>query len=226
MIITLDGPSASGKSTISRILAHRLGYYYLNSGLLYRALSYVLTAMRGYTVQTLDQLKQEDIDYCFNAARFSYRYDEQNNERIFFDNEDITVYLKNQTIDKVASIISVNMHVRDAITRIQHHIAADHNIVTDGRDVGSVVFPHADYKFFITASIEVRAQRWQKDQQEKYDNHFSLEQAIAIITDRDERDRTRDIAPLVVPHNAVVIDTSDLTIQQTLEKILEYIRNC
>lgn len=225
MIITMDGPVASGKSTIARIIAHRLGYYYLNSGLLYRALSYVLITMRGYTLETLDQLKQEDIDYCFDTARFSYRYDEQNNERIFFDNQDITPYLKDRIIDQVASIISVNAQVRDAITHIQHRIADDHNIVTDGRDVGSVVFPYADYKFFITASLEVRAQRWQKDQQEKYGNYFSLEKSIAIITDRDERDKTRIIAPLRVPAGGVVVDTSDMTIEQTIAKMFGYIRN-
>jgi cytidylate kinase len=223
MIITMDGPVASGKSTIARIIAHKLGYYYLNSGLLYRALSYVLITMRGYTVETLNELKQKDIDYCFDTARFSYRYDEQNNERIFFHNQDITSYLKDRMIDQVASIISVNAQVREAITHIQHRIADDHNIVTDGRDVGSVVFSHADYKFFVTASLEVRAQRWQKDQQEKYGNHLSLSEAIAIITDRDERDKTRVIAPLIVPVGAIVIDTSNMTIEQTIEKIIEII---
>ncbi len=225
MIITIDGPVASGKSTISRILAHRLGYYYLCSGLLYRALSYVLITFRGYTLETLDQLKQEDIDYCFDTARFSYRYNEHNNERIFFDNKDITSYLKDRIIDQVASIISVNVHVRNAITHIQHRIAADHNIITDGRDVGSVVFPNANYKFFITASLEVRAQRWRKDQQEKYDNYFSLSESVAAIADRDERDRTRSIAPLIVPDNAIIIDTSDMTIEQIIDKILEYIKS-
>jgi len=224
MIITLDGPVASGKSTIARIIAHRLGYYYLNSGLLYRALSYVLITFRGYTVETLNELKQKDIDYCFDAGRFSYRYDEENNEHIFFNHVDITSYLKDRIIDQVASIISVNMHVRHAVTAMQHAIAADHNIVTDGRDVGSVVFPDADYKFFITASVHVRAQRWCKDQQQKYGNVFSPEQAITIITDRDERDKTRTIAPLIVPAEAIVIDTSDLSIEQTLEALLQYLK--
>src|SRR5204863_1581566 len=130
--------------------------------------SYVLITFRGYTLETLDQLKQEDIDYCFDAARFSYRYNEQNNEHIFFNHIDITSYLKDRIIDQLASIVSVNMHVRHAVTAMQHTIAADHNIVTDGRDVGSIVFPQADYKFFVTASMQVRAERWRKDQEEKY----------------------------------------------------------
>jgi len=223
-IITIDGPVASGKSTVSRILAHKLGYYYLCSGLLYRALSYIIIHDREYTVATLNEITQKDIDYCINPTRFSYQYDDQHQERIIFCNNDITPYLKDRSIDQVASIISVNINVRHAITQLQHAIAAQHNVVTDGRDVGSVVFPHAAYKFFITASIAIRAQRWQKDQ-EKYGNHFSTQEAIAAITDRDERDKTRDIAPLIVPNNAIIIDTSDLTIEQTVEKMLRSIKN-
>ena len=153
------------------------------------------------------------------------RYNEQNNEHIFFNHIDITSYLKDRIIDQLASIVSVNMHVRHAVTAMQHTIAADHNIVTDGRDVGSIVFPQADYKFFVTASMQVRAERWRKDQEEKYGNYFSLQEAITIITDRDERDRTRMIAPLIVPVGAIVIDTSDMTIEQTIERILAYVRN-
>lgn len=224
MIITIDGPAASGKSTIARILAERLGYYYLCSGLLYRALSYVLLTFRGYTLETLDQLKQEDIDYCFDAVRFSYRYDEKNKEHIFFNDSDITIYLKDRSIDKASSIISVNMHVRDAITHMQHRIADGHDIVTDGRDVGSLVFPDAEYKFFITAAIEVRAERWRHDQ-EKYDHYFSLEEAITIITDRDERDKTRQVGPLIIPEGAIIVDTSELNVEQTIEKMQGYLRN-
>ncbi len=171
MIITIDGPVASGKSTVSRILAHRLSYYYLCSGLLYRTLSYVLITFRGYTLETLNQLKQEDIEYCFDETHFSYCYDKKNNEHIFFNDQDITSYLKAELIDKVASIVSINRQVRDAVTKKQHTIAAHHNIVTDGRDVGSVVFPQAEYKFFITASATIRAERWRKDQQ-KYGNNI------------------------------------------------------
>jgi cytidylate kinase len=223
VIITIDGPVASGKSTVSRILAHKLGYYYLCSGLLYRALSYLLINYCEYTLENLNDVTEDDIFRCLNTAQFSYRYTQEGNERIFFDDEDITGYLKDSFIDKVASIISVNGQVRHAITQLQHTIADQHNIVTDGRDVGSVVFPYAEYKFFITASVEIRAQRWLKDQ-EKYDKHFSLDEAIAIITDRDERDKARTIAPLIIPHNAIIIDTSDLTIDQTIEKMLNYIK--
>jgi cytidylate kinase len=224
MIITIDGPVASGKSTVSRILAHRLGYYYLCSGLLYRTLSYVLITFRGYTLETLNQLKQEDIEYCFDETHFSYCYDKKNNEHIFFNGQDITSYLKAELIDKVASIISINRQVRDTVTKKQHTIAAHHNIVTDGRDVGSVVFSQAEYKFFVTASIGIRAERWRKDQK-KYGVTILPNDAVAIITDRDERDKNRVIAPLIVPEGAIVIDTSELSIEQTIEKMLASIKN-
>ncbi len=224
MIITIDGPVASGKSTISRILAHDLGYYYLNSGALYRALGYLLVNKCGYAEQSIVHPHAADIITCFDQHRFSYVYDDIHGERIFFDQRDITSYLKDRFMDKMASVVSVDPHVREAVTAIQRRIASHHNIVTDGRDVGSVVFADADVKFFITASVEVRARRWQKDQ-EKYGNHVSVDEAMKMITDRDNRDTYRTIAPLVIPQHAITIDTSELTIEQTVEKMLGYIKN-
>ncbi len=224
MIITLDGPVASGKSTVSRMLAQKLGYYYLNSGALYRALGYLLVNKYGYTEQSVAHPTTEDITNCCNPSRFSYQYDAQHRERIFFDGVNITPYLKDRLMDKIASIVSVNEQVRKAVTQMQRDIARKYNIVTDGRDVGSVVFSHAEVKFFITASVEVRAQRWKKDQ-EKYGNHISYEEAINLITDRDNRDMHRTIAPLIIPLGAIIIDTSDLTLDQTLAKMIECIKN-
>jgi CMP/dCMP kinase len=224
MIVTIDGPVASGKSTVSRMLAQQLGYYYLCSGLLYRALGYLLINLYEYTLETIAHPTQEDIERCLDSAYFSYRYDDTHQERVFFKDQDITPYLKDKFIDKVASIMSVDAHVRHAVAQLQRSIASAHNIVTDGRDVGSAVFPHAEVKFFVTASVQVRAQRWRKDQ-EKYSNYLSEEQAIASITDRDDRDKNRTIAPLIIPDGAIIIDTSELTIQETIDEMLKYIKN-
>jgi len=225
MIITIDGPVASGKSTVSRILADKLGFYYLCSGLLYRAIAYLLVNNYGYTVETLTTIPIEDIMQCVDPTRLRYDYDELSQERVFFDNSDITPYLKDKFIDQVTSIVSVNKNVRKAITAIQRDIATHYSVVTDGRDVGSVVFPAAPVKFFITASVAVRAERWRKDQ-ERYDNHFSVDEAIALITDRDDRDKNRAIAPLIVPDDAIVIDTSALSVEQTIEMMMSYINDC
>lgn len=225
MIITIDGPVASGKSTVSRLLAQRLGYYYLCSGLLYRALAYLLVTRHGYTLETIANPDIKDINACFDAHFFVYQYDQKTEEHIFFDAQDITPYLKDTFIDKVTSLISVNKQVRSAVTAIQHAIAAQHDIVTDGRDVGSVVFPQAEFKFFVTASVAVRANRWRKDQ-EKYGKFLSFDEAVALITDRDNRDKYRDIAPLIVPQGAIVIDTTELTIQEAVELMMRYINGC
>jgi cytidylate kinase len=222
MIITIDGPVASGKSTISRILADTLEYYYVCSGLIYRAIAYVLVERYGYTPETLASVRAEDLAACIDPKRLQYSYDGLSQERIFFDHEDITSYLKDKFIDNITSLVSVNKDVRKAVTALQRSIAGNHNIIIDGRDVGSVVFPDAELKFFVTASVPVRAERWRKDQ-ERYNNYVSHDEAIALITERDERDKNRTIAPLVVPKNAITIDTSTLTVDQTIEKMMEYI---
>ncbi len=222
MIITIDGPVASGKSTISRILADKLEYYYVCSGLIYRAIAYVLVNHYGYTPETLSSVSAENVMRCADPKRLQYSYDGLSHERIFFDHTDITTYLKDKFIDNVTSLVSVNKDVRKAVTAVQHRVAQDYNVVVDGRDVGSVVFPDAQLKFFVTASVAVRAERWRKDQ-ERYNNHISFDEAVRLITERDERDKNRVIAPLVVPKNAITIDTSTLTIDETIEKMMEYI---
>jgi cytidylate kinase len=222
MIITIDGVVASGKSTIARMLAHKLGYYYVCSGLLYRALAYVLINKFNYTEETVHTVNPQDIAACFDSSLFSYVYDEEHNERVFFEGQDITPYLKDSFIDKVTSITSVNVHVRHSVTQLQHTLAAEHDIVIDGRDVGSIVFPHAQVKFYLTASIEVRAQRWMNDQNRR-GHHYSLQEAVEKIADRDNRDTERAIAPLIIPDGAVVVDNSNVTLDQTLKEMLIHV---
>lgn len=223
MIITIDGPTASGKSTIARMLAQELGYYYVCSGLLYRALAYLLINNYGYTESTVAHVDPQDIAACFDQDKFMYLYDAEYGERILFDNEDITPYLKDSFIDRITSITSVNEYVRHFVTIMQHAIKDDHDIVIDGRDTGSAVFPHADVKFFLTASLEVRAQRWLTDQN-KHGHHFTLEQAMQKVADRDKRDMERAIAPLIIPNGGIVVDNSGLTLEQTFQEMLAHVR--
>ncbi len=222
MIITIDGPVASGKSTIGRMLAKRLGSYYIYSGLLFRGLAYYLINHAGYKEDALYNPSKQDIAVFLNPERTIYRYDDQFQERIFFDGQDITPFLKDSFIDKAASIVSTNENVRDALRDLQRAIARDFDVVVDGRDSGSVVFPGADFKLYLTAAVEKRAERWQ-GQQRKRGNEVSLKQAIETITARDKRDKDRAIAPLRIPDGAIVIDNSDLDQNETLEKVLEYI---
>jgi cytidylate kinase len=223
MIITIDGPSASGKSTVGRELAKQLHFYYVYSGLLYRALAYLLINKRAYKHEQLKSPTQEDITQLLDPKKFVYRYDDQERERIFFENQDITPFLKDSFIDQAASIVSTNEHVRSALRGVQHLIARSYDLVVDGRDAGSIVFPQAEYKFFLTASPEVRAERWRL-QQLKLGEQFSEQEARIRIGERDKRDKTRDIAPLIIPQDAIVVDNSSLTIKETVDKMLELLR--
>lgn len=214
MVITLDGPSASGKSTIARLLAQQLGYYYLSSGLLYRGVAYVLMHDYGYTFEKLYYPVQEVLQSFLESNVFEYCYNGYK-ESLLYNNNDITVFLKTAAIDKASSIVATNTFVRTLVTDLQRCIALNNNIVAEGRDAGSVVFPLAEYHFFITAQLLVRAKRWLQLQEKQY----SLEEAQRILAERDERDTTRACDPLIIPDDAEVIDTSFLSIAETVNAI-------
>ena len=222
MIITIDGPVASGKSTAARMLAQKLNIYYLNTGLLYRGLGYLLLRREGYTLQNITNVSAEDLAVYADPQRLNYQY-EEDEASISFDGKDLTSLLKTPEIDQAASIVSTNQAVREVLNVLQRHIAKDHDVVIEGRDSGSVVFPNADYKFFLTASAQVRAQRWRAKLAEKRVD-VSDEQAEEQINERDARDSSRKIAPLMVPKDAIVIDDSELDQQETVGKILEIIK--
>lgn len=222
MIITIDGPTASGKSTVARIVAQQLDYYYLCSGLLFRALAYLLMNKKGYTLQTIVDPSEQDLMFVLDPHRFSYHYDNQHFEYISFDNQNIGSFLKESIIDKAASLVSTNLKVRELLCNFQRNLAKKHNTVVDGRDSGSVVFPHAEYKFFLTADVEVRANRWQL-QQSKLGIMYSQEESIKNIIERDRRDSERTIAPLVIPKGALVIDTSHMNAYATADELLNII---
>ncbi len=219
MIITIDGPTASGKSTVGRMLAKKLGYYYVYSGLLFRAVAYILHNEYGYTKEQFEHPNSDDINAVIDPSRFVYRYNDQEKEQIFFDGRDITPFLKEKSIDQFASLISRNMLVRKKLAQWQRGVAKSVDVVVDGRDSGSVVFPNAEYKFYITASEQERAQRWRR-QQVRYGNDIPLEQALSYIKERDQRDMERAHSPLIVPDGAHVIDNTSLTPEQTLDAML------
>jgi cytidylate kinase len=222
MIITIDGPSASGKSTVARLVAHELGYFYIASGLIFRGLAYALMHARTYTSDTIAHAQEEDIIYCLSANRFDYRYDAPKGEHIIFENEDITSLLKVPAIDVAASVLGTNPIARTYIVECIRALSQHHDIVIDGRDCGSAMFPAAEYKFFLTASLRVRAQRWIA-LQEKLGKHIPLDQAMTIITERDERDKMRSIAPLHVPQGAHTIDSSAMNAKEVVATIFHVI---
>lgn len=222
MIITIDGPTASGKSSAAMKMAQKLGYYYVNSGLLYRAFGYILLQNCGYSIEQLYHPADEEIRMYLMSGRVKYVCDNQGRPSILFDGNDITAYLKGARIDQAASIVSGDARVRQALLALQRDIGQSHDLVIDGRDAGTVVFPNADYKFYLTAPLEIRAARWMHEQHAR-GNTYSLQEAISQLVARDERDSTRAIAPLRIPETATIIDNGELTIEQTVNVMYELI---
>jgi cytidylate kinase len=222
MIITIDGPTASGKSTVAALIAKKLGFFHLNTGFLYRSLAYVLVVTFKYSENDLENVRSEDITECVRSDFFSYTYDTQKDVCITYKGADITRFLKDSLVDRYVAIISPQKLVREAMVEQQRAVAQKYNLVVDGRDVGSLVFPHANFKFYLTASLPVRAARWQKDQKAR-GTVFTLEEAEVRVHDRDVKDMSRKISPLAVPVGGIEIDNSTLTLDETVQKILSYI---
>ncbi len=223
MIITIDGPSISGKTSIARMLAQHLGYDYLASGLLFRGLAYILVHQFNYHESQLYHPQLVDVQAALSPSNFNYMYCCQKGERLLWKEKDITAVLSDPLIGKYASIIGTNQDVRIELAQLQHTLAEGKNVVTDGRDAGSVIFPHALIKFFLTASSEVRANRWQKNQK-LIGREIPYEQALNEINERDERDANRRVAPLRIADGAIVIDSSDLSQEQVLATLLHEIQ--
>ena len=211
-LITIDGPSASGKGLASRNVALDLGFRLLDSGLLYRAYGYLFTKYHSHD-QAID---------AFNKLEFSYL---ENKETLIKDNNiDITASLRTQEIANKASIISSDPVTRENLLSIQRSFISEEGLVADGRDMGSVVFPNAKTKIFLTASIEERAQRRFLELQNK-GQEVNMRGLIAEIEQRDLSDTNRSISPLVQPVDAEVIDTTLLKPEEVVDKILSVYRS-
>lgn len=222
IIITIDGPTASGKSTVAQLLAQRLGFYYLNTGLLYRACAYALEKDYGFAVHLhcIDPMfNRDDLQKIVDELSYAY---EVNKTFVYYRGTDITPCLGTDEIGQLASRISASKQVREVLLSMQRRIAHQHDIVVDGRDCGSVVFPQAAVKFFLTASLECRARRLMKDHA-RYPVDTLLKQIKADIHERDERDKNREVAPLRIPDNAMIIDNTELTVEQTVVAMLQKI---
>lgn len=223
MIITIDGPTASGKTSIARMLAQNLNYYYLSTGMLYRGLAYILVHEFRYQEANIINVRNEDIQNVLDSQRLVYSYSREQGEQLFFDGVNISNQLRDRKITEYASLLATQKIVREALIILQHHIAGQYNVVAEGRDTGSVIFPQAPIKFYLTASLEVRTQRWHHDQKIK-GRELSLEQAQQEVEERDLRDMNRALAPLVIPKNAIIIDDSVLSKEQVLTLMVDHIK--
>jgi len=212
MIITIDGPSGTGKATVAKEVAKRLSFTFFDTGAMYRAITWCMM----HEKISLDD--ENAIENLLNS--FNFRIEEKNGKKQYFvGDDDVTEVIRTSEVTAKVSAVSAIGIVRKKISGIQRKFAEKSNAVFEGRDMGSAVFPKADLKIFLNARPEVRAERRFKELVEK-NPHCTYEEILRDLLLRDEADSTRAISPLIKPEDAIEIDTSNLTVDEVVEKIL------
>ncbi|MTI70239.1 MAG: (d)CMP kinase [Firmicutes bacterium] len=211
IVIAIDGPAGAGKSTIAKILAERLNIIYIDTGAMYRAFTYKFLKSK----KTFED--KEAIKEMLDNTEIDFR-----DNHIFLDGKIVDNEIRKNEVSKNVSNIAKIKEVREKLVLLQRKIANNKSVVMDGRDIGSNVFPNADYKFFINASAHERGIRRYKELKKK-EKSIELENIINEIKQRDEIDSTRKLAPLIKTEDAIEINTTDLTIEETIEKVLSNI---
>lgn len=213
-VVAIDGPSGAGKTTVAKLVAKELGYNYLDTGALYRAIAVSLRNKGAETDDSDDKLGEVlgSTDVRFIDGK------------VFLNGRDVSDEIRSKEIDHYSSVFSARKIVRDFLLDAQRNAALLNNLVVEGRDTTTVVFPEAGKKVFLDASVEERAGRRFLQFKEKGID-IAMDEAMQSIMDRDQRDAGRDLAPLTVASDAFLIDSSNLSIQQVIQKILDYVKN-
>jgi len=210
-VLTIDGPSGSGKGTIAQLMARELGWHYLDSGAIYRVLA---QAAIKHNIDLTDELKlaekAQNLDLVFSV--------ENNDLLVMLEGDDVSTLIRSETAGNAASKVAVLPLVRAALLERQYAFRQAPGLVTDGRDMGTVVFPDAEYKVFLTASAEIRAQRRYKQLKEK-GIESNISALVVEISERDERDSQRQVAPLRPADDALQLDSSAMGIDAVFERI-------
>ena len=207
--VAIDGPAGAGKSTIAKALAKELGFHYVDTGAIYRTLGYFFDLI-GIGPKDIDGITKY-IDECV----IEIEWDEDGSQHMFLNETDVSEEIRTPEISRIASAVSAHGLVRDALLDMQRNVAKTHDVIMDGRDIGSVVLPRADVKFFLTASPEVRAQRRFEELQAK-GSKDTYAKVLKEVNDRDHADMTRAVAPLKQTKSHILVDTSDMTIEQVI----------
>ena len=215
--IAIDGPAGAGKSTIARRVAKELSFIYVDTGAMYRAMALYLLRRKVNKDDT------EQIGNICQDAEISIEY--QNGEQIvLLNDENVNSYLRTEEVGNMASVSSAVPRVREKLLSLQRKLARDMSVVMDGRDIGTTILPDADVKIYLTASSLTRAKRRYLELQEK-GTVCNLDEIQKDIEERDQRDMNREISPLRQAEDAVLVDSSDLTIQQVVDRILQIFRS-
>ena len=212
-IITIDGPASSGKGTVAKLIAKELGFHYLESGAIYRVVALISIQ------ESLNSLDIDKILALIDKIELSFV-----GARVFVANVDVTESLRVESVGMMASLIAKSNVIRKRLLDFQRGFATEPGLVTDGRDMGSVVFPNANLKIFLTASAEIRAKR-RYDQLTSHESDVSLDNILADITARDKQDTERASAPLKYDSSFVVVDNANMTIDETVEHIISLLNS-
>lgn len=212
MIVTIDGPAGSGKSTVARQLAIRLGVRFLDTGAMYRAIA--------LAVLNADIDEDNEADVTALAAKVKIQFED---DRLLLDGQDATAEIRRSDVTAISSVVAANPTVRKRLVELQRQVGDAGSLVTEGRDQGSVVFPQAKFKFFLTANLDVRARRRHKELVGK-GSKLTLSTVKSQLSQRDDRDETRIHAPLKPAEDAQQIDTSHYTIAQVVDLLCDTVK--
>lgn len=210
--IAIDGPAGAGKSTIARKVAKELSFIYVDTGAMYRAMAYYLLKnhVPGENSKEIEEKCQDaEISICY----------ENGEQQVLLGEENVTSYLRTEEVGKMASVSSANGKVREKLLSLQRNLAAQNDVVMDGRDIGTTILPNADVKIYLTASADTRAQRRYQELTEKGES-CDLEEIKKDIIARDERDMNREVSPLKQAEDAVLVDSSHMGIEEVTEEII------
>lgn len=214
--IAIDGPAGAGKSTIAKKLAKELGYHYVDTGAIYRTVAYFLD-LWGVSPKDVD-----GVERYIDELTIGIEYDEEGQQHMIMNGMDVTADIRTQDISQKASLVSAHACVREMLLDMQRDVAKEHNVIMDGRDIGTVVLPKATVKIFLTASPEVRAKR-RTDELIAKGQKANYNKVLQEIKQRDYQDTHREIAPLKMSRDSVKVDTSEMGIDQVVEQIRQIV---
>lgn len=215
--IAIDGHSGSGKSAFAKGIAKELGFYHLNTGDIYRAMACAYKE-RGYS-----EVTEENVSQFIEKLKIDVVF-EEGKQVVYIDEKQYTTQLRTEEISALSSMISPYKNLRAKVLQVQRDFASKNNVVMEGRDIGSTILPNANVKIFLTADVKVRAERRYKELPAEEKKKTSLEEVMEDLKERDYRDEHREVAPLCVAQGAVVLDNSNINLEQTIAKGLEIVR--